>query len=368
MIEMKLMIVEDAESDLEVCRSSIEIFKNRKKDKGIDLIITLVECKTVDDALKIIDGSFDGAIIDLRFSDNYNKGKDVLQKINDSLFRIPVVILTGTPDSINEEDRSSLINVLKKGEADYQEDILNVFFEIYNTGLTQIVGGRGKIEQTLNKVFLKNLLPQLEVWKDYGKSNPLGTEKALLRFTLNHLMHLLDDDEEKSFPEEVYIYPPLSDSLKTGSIIKKKEAEDLYVILNPACDLVIRSNNQFKTDRIMLVQIENIKSIIDAALDGITNKQKKENKLKDLFANNYTNYFHWLPYTKFFSGGFLNFRKVSTITKEELESNYDQPQIQISLHFVKDILSRFSSYYARQGQPDIEYSKVIEEIITSSGD
>jgi len=368
MTEIKLMIVEDEESDLEVCRSSVKVYQNKKKKEGIDLNIELIECKTVDDALKKINGSFDGAIIDLKFSDGDDRGKDVLKKIKNSLFRIPTIILTGTPGSISQEEPSNMISILKKGEADYQGDILGVFFDIYNTGLTQIIGGRGKIEQTLNTVFLKNLLPQLEPWEAYGKSDPSRTEKALLRFTLNHLMQLLDDNEDQCFPEEVYIYPPFSDDLKTGSIIKRNTGESLYAVLNPACDLVIRNNGEYKTDRIMLVEIEKVKLIIDVALNGITQKKKKENKLKNIFSNSYTDYFHWLPNTNFFDGGFLNFRKILTLTKEEFRSAYSQPHIQISPHFVKDILSRFSSYYARQGQPDIERKKIIEEIIALSGD
>ncbi|MFQ2549269.1 hypothetical protein ACK305_18520, partial [Aeromonas caviae] len=44
-------------------------------------------------------------------------------------------------------------------------------------------------------------------------------------------------------------------------------------------------------------------------------------------------------------------------SEAELSSQYDKPLIQISPAFVKDIVSRFSSYYARQGQPDIDHEK-----------
>lgn len=368
MAEIKLMIVEDADSDLEVCRTSVETYQTQKNDAGVGLVINLTECKTVDDALQKIDNSFDGAIIDLKFPSGDDKGKEVLEKIRDSFFRIPVIILTGTPDSIDAGDRPYLISVLKKGEADYQTDILDTFLDIYNTGLTRIIGGRGKIEQTLNEVFLKNLLPQLETWKNYGKSDTQRTEKALLRFTLNHLVQVLDDDEDQCFPEEVYIYPPLSNDLKTGSIIKNKDSEDLCVVLSPACDLVIRNDGNFKTDHILLVDIEEANAIIDTVLNGITNRGKKKDKLKNVFGNNYTDYFHWLPETYFFNGGFLNFRKITTCTKDELGYIYDPPHIQISPHFVKDILSRFSSYYARQGQPDIDRTKIIEGIIAPPGE
>ena len=97
MPEIKLMIVEDAESDLKVCRDSVETYQQKKNKEGVGLTFELIECKTVDDALNKIDGSFDGVIIDLKFPDGDDRGKDVLVKIKDSFFRIPVIILTGTP-------------------------------------------------------------------------------------------------------------------------------------------------------------------------------------------------------------------------------------------------------------------------------
>ncbi len=360
MCVFKLLVAEDNPDDMTACRDSVDRYQQESSRS-----IELVECETVEEALQRLDNSFDGAIIDLKLAENGDEGNQILEKIYKSLLRIPVAILTGTPDSVNRE--FTYLGVFKKGETGYAEILCN-FFEIHDTGLTRIMGGRGKIEQTLNKVFLKNLLPRLDEWKEYGKSDPSGTEKALLRFTLNHLVQVLDGDEDQCFPEEAYIYPPLLEGLKTGSIVTEKTCERLHVILSPACDLVVRSNGNFKTDRILFVEIEKGSFIIDGALNGITKKAKKEKKLKSVLGNNYTTYFHWLPKTAYFDGGFINFRKIATCSKEEFEHTYNQPHIQISPHFVKDILSRFSSYYARQGQPEIERNKIIEEIIAAFGE
>jgi len=51
--------------------------------------------------------------------------------------------------------------------------------------------------------------------------------------------------------------------------------------------------------------------------------------------------------------------------QDDLLKKYDMPCIQVSPQFVKDILARFSSYYARQGQPEIESNEMIKEIVTS---
>ena len=372
MNELKLMIVEDADSDLEVCRTSVDIYQAQKKNDGIDLSINLIECKTVDEALQIVDNSFDGAIIDLKFPSGDDKGKEVWTKIRESFFRIPVIIHTGTPDSIDEDDRLFLVSVLKKGEADYKTEILDSFYDIYNTGMTRIIGGRGKIEETLNEVFLKNLLPQLEIWKNYGKSDTQRTEKALLRFTLNHLIQLLDDDEDQFFAEEVYIYPPHSSALRTGSILPHKTNGSHRIVLNPACDLVVRTGNQINTDRILLADIESTDKAYrfrfnkidqDQELDDVTKREHKKQTLFNIFNNKNALYQHYLPKVGFFSGGIINFRKLSTFSKKDLKKEYDSPSIQVSPAFTKDILSRFSSYYARQGQPDLDCSQIIGDIL-----
>jgi len=352
----RLLIAEDDEQDLTTCRDSVERFQHEKKRP-----IELVECRQASEAIEKLNGSFDGAIIDLKLDQGGDEGNQVIKRIVDSYFRIPVAIMTGTPG--NADPQFKYIGVFKKGETSYTE-ILELFFRIHDTGLTRIMGGRGILEQTLNEVFLTNLLPQQEAWMAYGQTDPLATEKALLRFTLNHLMYLLDDPGLKCYPEEAYIYPPHSADLNTGSITKRKSNGLLYAVLNPACDLVVRGNGDFKTDRILIVEIEARQNIFDSLLSGITSQATKKKQLKTVLGNNYTDYFHWLPRTDFFEGGFINFRKISTVTKDEFGSQYQVPFIQISPPFVKDIVARFSSYYARQGQPDIECSRIINEIIS----
>jgi len=328
-----------------------------EKNREIDL----VECKAVEEAFEKLDSSFDGAIIDLKLGDSGDEGNEVIKRIVESQFRIPVAVLTGTPDSANSI--FSYIGVFQKGETSYPE-LFDEFWGIHNSGLTRIMGGRGVIERALNRVFLENLLPQIAVWVAYGNADPSRTEKALLRHTLNHLFELLDDENDKCFPEEAYIYPPLAKTLKTGSIVKRKADKRSFVVLNPACDLVIRKEQGFKTDRILLVEIEPGKPILDAALNGITSKDKKTAKLKAIFGNNHTDYFHWLPEMKLCipESSFLNFRKIDTMSKEEFEEVFDSPVVQISPSFIKDIVARFSTYYARQGQPDIDFADLISRL------
>lgn len=352
MSTFRLLIVEDNDQDLATCRDTVARYRDEKQRE-----VELVECKSIEEFRAKRDNSIDGAIIDLKLADEGDEGNQVIREIEESHFRIPVAVLTGTPAAADND--FAHIGVFRKGDqgAGYA-DLLDRFWGIHNTGLTRIMGGRGIIEETLNKVFRENLLPQRDKWVTHGETDSTRTEKALLRHALSHLLQLLDDDGDRCFPEEVYLAPPLTDKIRTGSIVKEKSSEQRFVVMNPACDLVIRDSGECNTDRILIVEIDSQASLFPShPATGLSNSQKKD--LEKAFRNNKSAYYHWLPKTDFFEGGFLNFRKLSTLSSDEFEVTFEKPAVQISPSFVKDMVSRFSAYYARQGQPDIDFDHFI---------
>ena len=356
---MKILLVEDEEEQQQAFKDFVDVLK----DQG-ELNVEYEIVEDISGALDKIDGSYDGAIIDLRLGNDEAGGNEIVLQLRDPFTRIPIIFVTAFVDSVI--DHPSVIKKRSRDEGTYKCDLL-LFEKILNTGLTRIMGGRGIIEKNLSKVFLKNLLPQIETWVSYGEADQERTEKALLRYTLNHLSQLLEEGDENCFPEEVYLYPPLSNNITTGSIVKDKTNNQLFVVLSPACDLVIRKNDEFKTDRILLIEIEAEHDIVNDALDSIKQKRRREDKLKAVFNNNHTDYYHWLPKVDFFDGGFLNFRKLEALNKDDFEDKFEKPSIQISPFFVKDIVSRFSSFYARQGQPDIDSADFVDRYTQQQG-
>ena len=347
MNKLRLLIVEDREQDIDSFRDDLEDYKSNT-ERDIDPIV----CKTSEDALEKLDSSIDGAIIDLRLGNQGGAGNQFIKEIERSFFRIPIFIFTANRSDI--DDSLEGVKVFIKGDIGYYE-LLDRFWDIYETGLTHIMGSRGEMEKLLSEVFKKNIFPQIDKWIEHSKQDEQdNTQRALMRYTLSHLFHLLDEDQERFFPEEFYLYPPMSEGIKTGSIVKENVSKQLFVVLSPACDLVIRGDDGFKTDQILLVKIEQENNIVDDALDGIVRRRRKEDKLKAVFNNNHRDYYHWLPEAYSFDGGFLNFRKLGTLDEKKFNKEFGKPLIQISPPFVKDIVSRFSSFYARQGQPDIE--------------
>ena len=337
MSTMKILLIEDEEDQQEAFREAVEAFNDDEDNQNVELDTAA----NLSEASNKIDGSYDGAIIDLVLDNDEDGGNKIVRQLGDSFTRIPIIFVTAFPEDV--VDHPSIIYTRRRSDGIYTSDLL-LFQEIYNTGLTRIMGGRRLIEQRLSEVFLRNLLPQIDTWISYGKENSERTEKALLRYTLNHLLQLLEEDEELCFPEEVYIFPSMLDRLTTGSIVTADD--QWFVVLSPACDLVPRGENGVgNTDYILLVEIESV----DKVLAG----RKSKGRVRELCTNK-RDYYHWLPETDFFEGGILNFRKLKTLNEDNFEEKFGKPTIQISPSFVKDIVSRFSSYYARQGQPDID--------------
>ena len=94
MNEMKLILIEDYEQDVNSCREAVQDF-NEENGCQIQLEIHT----TIKSASNALENSyFDGAIIDMKLADSGNEGNQALDVIRQHLKRIPVAIYTGTPD------------------------------------------------------------------------------------------------------------------------------------------------------------------------------------------------------------------------------------------------------------------------------
>lgn len=343
---MNILLVEDDESSVKSCQEYANL-----DERGIHLEVA----KTIDDAKLCLTKDIDVAIVDIKLGTVSEAGNSVIDEINALSLRIPTVVHTGTPTNVT----ATALKVFTRGENTYEE-IFNYLFDVYNTGIVNILGKKGILEKKLSEVYSQNIQPVISSsWIKYGKTNPEQTEKALLRYTLNHLMQLLEntDNVEKCYPEEMYIYPPVDSNYRTGSILKD-EKNNYFVILSPACDLALH-NGSFKTERVLLAEIKDISDIIALATRHCTDSEEKKEKLESIYKNKFSLYYHWLPKVDFYDGGIINFRRINSFTKKDLQKKYSEPVIQIAPFFCKDIVARFSSYYSRQGQPDIDYANFI---------
>lgn len=343
---MNILLVEDTESSIKSC---IQFASIDERD------ISIKVARNAKEAKENLNNSIDAAIIDLKLKSVADAGNHIVTEINELCLRIPTVVHTGTPDNI----KAPVLKIFTRGECSYKE-IFDYLFDVQNTGIVNIIGQKGILENKLTEVYTKNIIPTINnSWIAYGKENPILAEKALLRYTLNHLLQFLEnvDDVEKCYPEEMYIYPPVDENYRTGTILKNNEGV-YFIVLSPACDLALH-NGSFKTDRVLLVEIKKIDEIISLATRHCKSDDERKQKLNDLYCNIYSLYYHWLPKVSFFEGGIINFRRINSFAKKDLKKIFSKPQVQIAPFFCKDIVARFSSYYARQGQPDIDLSSFI---------
>ena len=337
MSELQLLLVEDEDR---VVREYQDVREAYVKEH--ERPISMRSETNLADAIRSLDGSLDAAIVDLNLGTDTSDGGKVIEQVKKH-FRIPVVVLTATPaDALVEPP---VVGVYTKGEHSFGQ-ILDRLWDIYEVGLTKIMGGTGLLEQRLNQVFLKNLIPTLDVWIGYAQHDKERAKKALLRYALSHLVADMEADETPSYPEEVYLAPPLEDSLQTGTLVTHKKGQDCYVVMTPACDLVEREDGKPKTDVVVVAKV-----VPEA--DLYNKLQANSSRQRDLKRNNDSNCYHWLPQCDAVEGGFVDFRRLKTVPLEKFNDKFDHLRARVAPSFVKDIVSRFSTFYARQGQPAI---------------
>lgn len=353
----KFLLIEDSNTDYESFQTTVERLNLQANEELYQLGIA----KTYEEGMEMLSGNLNGIIVDIKL-DKPHSGNEIIKEIIKK-FRVPVAIFTGTPD-VTQDDNSP-IKVYKKGEARH-EDIINDLRAIFDTGLFNVLGGTGIIENTMIKIFWYNLYPQIELWRT-KKQQGIDTEKILLRYAVSHIQELIDNEIPEHVTEEMYISPTLDAEIRTGAIIKSNTDNSYYIVLSPPCDLAIYDGKP-KTDCILICEIEPLDKVNEKLIKGIKKTDKKKEKIIQALKNTHSNYYHWLPKNTLFEGGYINFRKVITYSPNELHEKYHHTYIKVQEKFVKNILNRFSSYYARQGQPDFDFNSEAEIIMQMLGE
>ena len=374
---MKILIIDDDESIRNLFLESIELWNGLHKG---DQAIAFDEpdfIKDADEARRVIEASallkYDGLVVDLRFKDAI-KGDELLDVINQRLLRIPVVVYTGTPDSV----RGLCYKVCTKSEVK-ADDILAWFFDVKMSGLMAVIGRQGCIERKLQDVFFRFQTYSLDRWAELGKS--CGTniaERSAMRYILMHLLDSLYLEDDKVFPDEFFLRVATEGPLKTGDILLKNK--EYYLVISPACDLVVRECGVTNTEFAVLLKLVSTEDAAECKVrERIAKftKQVKDNSHKkpteaDLQAQKekvYSGfrfekekkprtyeYVHAIPSVAGIGATYVAFRTVTSVPYDKVFLEFARTGLRVAPPFLKDIQSRFASYYARQGQPDINYS------------
>lgn len=348
---MNLLLIDDDLQQNKVLNDAVDVFNSESETKIILDIATSYE----EGRQKIrTTNNYDAAIVDLKLGKNDKEGlgNNILKEIKNNL-RFPVRVITAHKGDLEPElqDDNILFKCKGRGEEEY-ENVLSEFLKIYLTGITKILNNQGQIQLYLNNIFWKHIsqvLPEFIHKKNIDGS--WDSEKVLLRYISSHILEYLeiniDNNLESVQPLEFYIKPPIKEKIFTGDIIKFKETDNYGIILTPACDLATDSRRlNPKAEFVNIMMIEDENKIIEG---------KNSGDKKRLYSNSLDLKYHYLPRTNLFNGGFINFQYILSIPIKELEikEKYEVDCV-VTNPFRKDIISRFSNYFSRQGQPSIE--------------
>lgn len=362
-MSMRILIVEDDEACRVVIRDAAEDLEGT-----LGKSIELIEVASLAEAQDRLDQQIDGAIVDLQLTGTTEdrSGNLILAEIVNKK-RFPVFVHSGySGDTDIGIDESVFFQKHDKGSIQVDE-LITRLSKIHDTGITRILGKGGIMEEQLTDVFWHHVRDSLDQYLDKPDA-----EKHLLRFIAGHIYeHLEQGTEErfeKYFPEEVYIIPAIKEDFFTGSIMKIKTGDDFFLVLNPACDLANAKANNIIISRIIPFTENPVKRLVDAikrtppkfeVKSAAADKErfdkgviKNREQLEKIMHNSGSPKYYYLPKSSKFQGGVVNFQEIINVEKEKIKSDYDHYGTVSSL-FLKDIIVKFSYYYARQGAPDL---------------
>lgn len=377
---IKLLIVDDNNEVIEEFKDSIEIY-NRDNDniKYKPYVANNLEAAKEKLETYIIDT----AIIDINLNnssggDNVD-GNSVIEEIL-KYFRIPIFVVSGTPDKLDDSLKNNVMIKRYTREVDTNQKLFEI--DIPNSiksPTLKYFSRNGYLEKEITKIYWEYLSQTIEHWEQVTEElSQEVIDKILSRHTLSCLNEkLYVNGNIGRFDEyhfgEMYIKPPIKQHYHTGDIIKKDE--EYFIILNPACDIVNADIKKPYKSKLNFYILAKIISISQIPKIQYCNKDKDKNKdIQEIKKNNGGGSYHFLPifadiFPQDSDGYVIDFQNLQMV-QTGLVSNQTYDNIEqyikareqfiveykrvasIAPLFLKDIIARFSHYYARQGQPN----------------
>lgn len=347
--------------------------------------LTYKAVKTPEEAMiELYKNYFQAIIMDLKLTNNDNISTDDEQISGNILLNqiiqkeiIPIVVRTGFPGKVSDNINKSIVKVLSKDKPLY--DVIKELIEKYSDSVFKIFGSRGEINNNIKELFWE-VMPIYFANGDNDIS-PLPRDKqetVIIRYISSWFSnkYMFDEKYIDVEPIEMYMFPNPIKQVCTCDIYKKNISEDNYeyfIVLTPSCDLANK-----KVDEVILCKIkkyDEIQSFVDQLNrynDESDKESSKARKAKDSlskwFRNSHSDSmrYHFLPKVNKFTGGFVDFRSIISLeynkdSGEIINEEYSKVGV-ITESFKRDIVSRFSSYYHRQGQPEFNCDSVLNNL------
>lgn len=367
MADINILIVENDPNDIQAYQDTI-----RTINMGLngEHVINSEIKTTEEEGLAALEQSdWSAAFIDLKLSSEdilaAQEGNNIVDRIYTKR-RFPVYIVTNTPGDVSPHFIESDFLKIKTKDGINYDKVFEDIIRIQESGILKIIGKQGLIEKYLDKIFWDNLSNSIDLWSKDDSRNSEQKEKSLLRYTILHMQEYLD--EENYHPSEFYITKPIKEDIFTGDIITYNE--NRYIVLTPSCDMVVREDTgRRNTKRVLFCKIKDLENEVEnysllTSETGATNRNRT--RLNRYIQNNSKSNFHFVPRHKDIRAGLIDFQDKMTLDDNEVIELLENDSIDriatVSMPFLKDIISRYSSYYSRQGSPDFNSDEVFNSI------
>lgn len=355
----RVLLVEDDDQAIATFREVVAKFNEDEKD---NFHIDVDSTKTKEESFsRIKNDGYSFAIIDLKlsrptsleaFEEEYD-GNTLIRQIS-SQFQIPIAIYTGNPANVSENCRKMGVSIYSRATKSYI-DVIREMIPICDS-IMAFFGNEGILKKMVNSIFWEEIYPNRTKWLDAPDDQSL-----LPRYFSEIIQTLVDVSNPDYKPEEVYIPPFGNAHFRTGSLFsyQKENETKNCIVLSPRCDMEIHNEN-YRTTHILfcdILSMETVKKEISRQALKKGSSEEKEDcfrvELSKVLNNSRNEYYHFLPPNGVFLGGFINFRTVHSETISAIDSLAPKLISYLNSHFVSNIICRFSSYYSRQGQPQL---------------
>lgn len=363
---IKILILEDNQDEISSLKATA---KRLSEEERLTFEFTPYSRLTSEVYETLVKYHFDFLIVDLTLENDqgtHQSGTDFINMVFKK-FHVPIMINSWDPSIDIQEN--SLLKIFNNS-VENSDELIKYIIDIYKTWITKVLWRDWQINSTLTNLIHWWYLSDIK--NRVYDSESFSPEESLSRYILAHLESSLSNNYKCFHPEETYLKVLDTETkddkirIKNWRIIKQSWSQKYYLTMTPPCDLAQKKFENFLFVEIdpLAVLWEDISNMVNE-LNWITDENRK-NRKRESIRNTIKN-IKWefgiiIPKASLFWWGMINFKKVITITPEIIEWRSDEKLFiswyeiiaDISPLFMKDFISKFWVYYARQWTPDYE--------------
>lgn len=352
----------------------IKSFEQLFEDEG-DFGLELRICKTYEDYEVLIKDDHDQNRIKCLIMDlSNNEKEDTSLKFKSVEFinqqfsqnRIPIFIHSGYLENFTDlEGRGTVYKIEKSSNSSSQ--IFNSIKLMASSGFLNIFSKGGTLEQKimneLHSAFIKQFKPNeideiiLSIAHVSADRFTERTIEVFERIALRAVYQNVISNKETNEPIKVnsieHYYRRTDNVHKywTGDIFKNNSSGELIFIVTPRCNL---SNSNFHD--LLICKLDSIpKDEIEAFNKPKDAEKKISNRITD---NLVAESKRFLPKTPQFEGGYVNFIKIFSFPKVQMDEEYTY-LISLVDDLTNDVVRKLAAYLLRGGISSTEYSEAL---------